>query len=245
MAPPPVDAEALTRDQALAHASYVNLAAGMLVVLVFLALAYAPVLPASTLTIWLASSGHRSASRALAAPGIAPARHTPEGWVRRFRITFALHGAAWAAASLAVFPAVDTTDRAVLAFVVAGVTASALNTAAFDLVAGLLVLVLAVAPWSLRMLLEGGRVHATIGAMLALFLVYMTLNGVRIHRRYLETFGLRQAAAARAGALPSSRRRSPGSGRRSRPHPTAWSPASRARSSRCSPSPAPGVPVRS
>ena len=59
MAPPPrVDAEALTRDQALAHASYVNLAAaGMLVVLVFLALAYAPVLPASTLTIWLASLG--------------------------------------------------------------------------------------------------------------------------------------------------------------------------------------------
>ena len=67
--------------------------------------------------------------------------------------------------------------------------------------ARLLVLVLAVAPWSLRMLLEGGRVHATIGAMLALFLVYMTLNGVRIHRRYLETFGLRQAAAARAGAI--------------------------------------------
>ncbi len=205
MAPPPrVDAEALTRDQALAHASYVNLAAaGMLVVLVFLALAYAPVLPASTLTIWLASLGAPFGFRVLLARAWhrAPARHTPEGWVRRFRITFALHGAAWAAASLAVFSAVDTTDRAVLAFVVAGVTASALNTAAFDLVAGLLVLVLAVAPWSLRMLLEGGRVHATIGAMLALFLVYMTLNGVRIHRRYLETFGLRQAAAARAGAI--------------------------------------------
>ena len=46
MAPPPrVDVDALTRDQALSHASNVTLAAaGMVVVILFLGLAYAPIL---------------------------------------------------------------------------------------------------------------------------------------------------------------------------------------------------------
>ncbi len=205
MPPPPrVDVDALTRDQALSHASSVNLAAaGMAVVILFLGLAYAPILPISTLTVWLAGLGAPFTLRVLLARAYhqQPDRHAAAVWVRRFRFTFALHGAAWAAASVFVFPAVGTADRAALAFVVAGVTASALNTAAFDLVAGLTVLGVSVAPWSLRMLLEGGRVYGTIGAMLALFLVYMTVNGLRINRRYLEAIGLRHAAAERAGAL--------------------------------------------
>ena len=205
MAPPPrVDVDALTRDQALSHASNVTLAAaGMVVVILFLGLAYAPILTPATLVTWLGSLGLPFVLRLLLARAYhrQPDRHTPAAWVTRFRVTFALHGLAWAAASLTVFPAVDTADRAALAFVVAGVTASALNTAAFDLAAGLLVLAVSVAPWSLRMLAEGGRVYSTIGAMLALFLAYMTVNGLRIHRRYLEAIALRHAAAERAGAI--------------------------------------------
>ncbi len=205
MAPPSrVDVDALTRDQALSHASNVNLAAaGMLVVILFLGLAFAPLLPAATLVVWLGSLGGPFAMRVWLARAYLRQsdRHLPATWVTRFRWTFALHGLAWAAASLVVFPAVDTADRAALAFVVAGVTASALNTAAFDLVAGLLVLAVSVAPWSVRMLLEGGRVHSTIGAMLALFLAYMTVNGVRLHRRYLEALALRHSAAEHAGAI--------------------------------------------
>ena len=199
-----VDRDTLLRDQALSHAAYVNLAAaGMLVVIVFLAFAYWPVVDRVTLAAWLTGLAAPFALRLVLARAYTrdPSRHDAAGWVSRFRATFALHGLAWAAASLVVFPAVDATNRSVLAFVVAGVTASALNTSAFDLVAGLLVLGLAVAPWSLRMLVEGGRVHTTTGAMLALFLGYMALNGVRIHRRYLEALALRQAAAARAGVL--------------------------------------------
>ena len=205
MAPPPrVDANALTRDQALAHASYVNFAAaGMLVAITIIGLTYWPVVPHATLVPWLLALGLPFALRVLLAGAYhrRPDRVTAGQWVRLFRATFALHGAAWLAAALVIFDALGVTDRAVLAFAIAGVTASALNTSAFDLVAGLTVLVMAVAPWSLRMLAEGDRVHTTTGAMLALFLVYMVLNGIRIHRRYLDALALRETAAARAGAL--------------------------------------------
>ncbi|MCC6990963.1 MAG: hypothetical protein IT181_18295, partial [Acidobacteria bacterium] len=122
MAPPPrVDVDALTRDQALSHASNVNLAAaGMVVVILFLGLAYAPLLPATTLVAWLGGLGTPFAVRVWLAHAYhrQPDRYLPATWVTRFRFTFALHGLAWAAASLVVFPAVDTADRAALAFVV-------------------------------------------------------------------------------------------------------------------------------
>lgn len=69
MAPPPrVDADALTRDQALAHASYVNFAAaGMLVAITIIGLTYWPVVPHATLVPWLLALGLPFALRVLLA----------------------------------------------------------------------------------------------------------------------------------------------------------------------------------
>ena len=202
--PPAVDLDVVRRDQAQAHAAYAALAAaGMAVVVVILGAALWPLLPPTTVVPWLASLVAPFAGRLLLAVDHRhhPQRMHPRTWVAAFRLTFVLHGLAWAAACFVILPGIDAPERAVLAVAVAGVTASALNTSAFDLVAGLSVLAISVAPWIVRLLVDGGRLNTTLGSMLALFLVYMTVNGTRIHARYLEALSLRHAAAARSNAL--------------------------------------------
>ena len=199
-----VPPEVARAEQAQAHAAYAPLAtAGMTIAVAVLALALWPVVPHWTLLVWLASLllpfYVRTALAALFAQ--APARLSGAAWIGAFRLTFLAHGLAWAGGAVAIAPLLGVADRALLAFLVAGVTASALNTSAYDLVAGLTVLIAAVVPWSLRLVVDGGRVQTTIGVMLALFVLYMTSNARQVHRRYLENVALRHAAASRAAAL--------------------------------------------
>ncbi|MFN7980060.1 MAG: PAS domain S-box protein [Vicinamibacterales bacterium] len=204
MTTPRVPSEVAAADQAQAHAAYAPLAAaGMTLAVGVLGVALWPVVPHGPLLAWLASLLVPFYTRtALAAVcQRSPARWSGAAWIRAFRLTFLAHGLAWAGGALVIAGPLGVADRALLGFLVAGVTASALNTSAFDLVAGLTVLYVAVVPWSLRFVIEGGRVQTTIGVMLGLFVVYMTSNARQVHRRYLENVALRYAAATRAAAL--------------------------------------------
>lgn len=199
-----VPAEVAAADQAQAHAAYAPMAtAGMTLAVGVLGVALWPVVSHGLLLAWLASLLLPFYLRTALAflHHRTPGRFTSPAWIRAFRLTFLAHGLAWAAGALVIAAPLGIADRALLGFLVAGVTASALSTAAFDLAAGLTVLIVAVVPWSTRLVIGGGRVQTTIGVMLALFVLYMTSNARQVHRRYRENVALRYDAATRASAL--------------------------------------------
>ena len=199
-----VPPEVAAADQAQAHAAYAPMAtAGMTLAVAVLGVALWPVVAHGALIVWLASLLLPFYVRTglAAAYHRAPHRFDAVTWIRAFRLTFLVHGLAWAGGAIVIAAPLGVADRALLGFLVAGVTASALSTSAFDLTAGLTVLVVAVVPWSARLVIAGGRVQTTIGMMLALFVVYMTSNARQVHRRYRENVALRYDAATRASAL--------------------------------------------
>ena len=199
-----VPPEVAAADQAQAHAAYAPMAtAGMTLAVSVLGVALWPVVAHGALVVWLASLLLPFYVRTALAAAYHRVPHRVDAvtWIRAFRLTFLLHGLAWAGGALFIAAPLGVADRALLGFLVAGVTASALSTSAFDLAAGLTVLVVAVVPWSARLVIGGGRVQTTIGVMLALFVVYMTSNARQVHRRYRENVALRYDSATRASAL--------------------------------------------
>ena len=199
-----VPPEVAAADQAQAHAAYAPMAtAGMTLAVAVLGVALWPVVAHGALIVWLASLLLPFYVRTglAAAYHRAPHRFDAVTWIRAFRLTFLVHGLAWAGGAIVIAAPLGVADRALLGFLVAGVTASALSTSAFDLTAGLTVLVVAVVPWSARLVIAGGRVQTTIGMMLALFVVYMTSNARQVHKRYRENVALRYDSATRASAL--------------------------------------------
>ena len=199
-----VPPEVAAADQAQAHAAYAPMAtAGMTLAVSVLGVALWPVVAHGALVVWLASLLLPFYARTALAAAYHRAPHRVDAvtWIRAFRLTFLVHGLAWAGGAIVIAAPLGVADRALLGFLVAGVTASALSTSAFDLAAGLTVLVVAVVPWSARLVIGGGRVQTTIGLMLALFVVYMTSNARQVHRRYGENVALRYDAATRASAL--------------------------------------------
>ena len=199
-----VPPEVAAADQAQAHAAYAPMAtAGMTLAVSVLGVALWQVVAHGALVVWLASLLLPFYVRTglAAAYQRAPHRFDADTWIRAFRLTFLVHGLAWAGGAIVIAAPLGVADRALLGFLVAGVTASALSTSAFDLAAGLTVLVVAVVPWSARLVIGGGRVQTTIGLMLALFVVYMTSNARQVHRRDRENVALRYDAATRASAL--------------------------------------------
>jgi len=199
-----VPPEVAAADQAQAHAAYAPMAtAGMTLAVAVLGVALWPVVAHGALVVWLASLLLPFYARTALAAAYHRAPHRVDAvtWIRAFRLTFLAHGLAWTGGAIVIAGPLGVADRALLGFLVAGVTASALSTSAFDLAAGLTVLVVAVVPWSARLIIAGGRVQTTIGVMLALFVVYMTSNARQVHRRYRENVALRYDSATRASAL--------------------------------------------
>jgi PAS domain S-box-containing protein len=125
----------------------------------------------------------------------------PQRWLTRFRQSYALQGVAWGAASLLLFPTGNVPHQVFLTFALGGITAAAITLTAFDLVAGLMFLGLALLPVVARLILEGGRIQTTMAAVVALFLAYMAVNASRAHRRWREGVDLRRAVNERAEAL--------------------------------------------
>ncbi len=192
------------REQVHEHVRLVALALpGMSAVVTLLLVALWPVADHGLLVAWGGSLLAPFVFRAWLASDYRrrPDGRSLEAWRRWFRASFLAHGLAWALAAAVLVGTLDVTDQVLLTCAMAGVIATSLNTAVFDRTAGLFVLVPAAASWSARMLAEGGRVHIALGAMLALFLTYMAIYAVRIHRSYRSGVLLRDAAATRADAL--------------------------------------------
>ena len=205
MAPPTrVDDGILLREQMQDHVRLVPLAfSGISFVVAVLAVVYGGTLDTWRLVAWCAGLWLPFAIRATLARAYVrtPDRLPLAIWRRWFRVTYLLHSAAWVGAAAFVAGELDVTDQVLATCVLAGIMATSLNAAAFDRTAGQLALVPAVSAWSVRLFMEGGRIHSALGLMLAVFLGYMALYAVRLHRTYAAGVALRAAATARAEAL--------------------------------------------
>ncbi|MBP7776700.1 MAG: PAS domain S-box protein [Acidobacteria bacterium] len=187
--------------------AYVELAptaiAAAVVAAAALAFLQRPVIASPSIALWLLSLTPPLAYRAWLAHTYrrAPGRWAAAAWLSRCRVAYCSHGVAWGLANVLMFPAENIPHQAIVAFTLAGLTASSVTLTAFDLPAGMVFLFVTLVPLVARLFLDGGTIGTTMAVMVAAFLLFMVANSRRAARGVVENMSLRRAAAARAEAL--------------------------------------------
>jgi signal transduction histidine kinase len=157
--------------------------------------------------LWLAGMGVVFA--ALAAMGAAHRRARPAPaaagpWLRRYRISVAVHGVGWGVAGMLLFPPQDMVHQFFLALVLSGVAASGASMVALDFAAALLFVVPLLGPLGLRALAVGEPLHVAMGGLVWAYLLFLAMNSRLAYRRQLDVVRLRQQDAEHVRALRHS-----------------------------------------
>ena len=119
-------------------------------------------------------------------------------WLRRYRQVHLASGMVWGLAGWLLFPPGNMQQQTLLAFVLAGMAASAIVLYAFDLKAALYYAVPTLLPLAVRLLGLDGGVSIAMGAMVLVFLVFMSFVARRAHLQVLDLVRLRDAERQRA-----------------------------------------------
>jgi PAS domain S-box-containing protein len=93
--------------------------------------------------------------------------------------------------ALLLFPVGDMDHQSYLAFAMAGLSAGAISSLAVDRVSTLGFLMPMLIPLVVRLGLEGGKLAISMGMMVMLFLIFVTMNASRGRRSLHENFHLR------------------------------------------------------
>lgn len=112
-------------------------------------------------------------------------------WQRRFVAGVALNGLLWGIAGVAFFLPESHPHQALLAFVLAGMSAGAVATLSPLRGASHIFLLPALAPYTLRLLGDGDAIHSLMGAMVILFILMMWVISGRLHANVAESLSLR------------------------------------------------------
>ena len=122
-------------------------------------------------------------------------------WTNLFRIGAIANGAVWGIGVWLLFPAEDIIHQVFFAFVLAGLSAGAITSLAVDRISMLGFLVPALMPLIARLGFEGEEHSTAMTTMVALFLLFITLNSSRINRSFRENIQLRINAGKREPEL--------------------------------------------
>jgi PAS domain S-box-containing protein len=122
-------------------------------------------------------------------------------WLRRFRLAVAAAGIAWGLSSLLIFPSHDIAYQALFSVVLAGVAAGAVTAMAMDRVSALLFTVPLLLPLIVRLFVEDTGIFSAMGAILLIFLVYISMSAFRNDRSARQNIQLRQAQSTHLLAL--------------------------------------------
>lgn len=128
-------------------------------------------------------------------------------WLRRFRIAVIATGMAWGAGAVLLFPSNDIDHQSYLAFALAGLSAGGIASLAVDRVSTFGFLLPMLLPLIVRFGLEGGKLSLSMGMMVALFMVFITINASRGRRSLHENFRLRISAEEHEQRLQHSEER--------------------------------------
>jgi PAS domain S-box-containing protein len=194
---PPLDAVQMARLRAeQVRLLYQNLplgvAAGFVnaVILVFVQL---DVIPRNVLLTWLAAMAVVTVMRFGMATIYRHANPPPsdaERWAALFTVGTILSGGAWGMAGIFLFPD-DIAHQVFVIFVLAGMTAGAVASFSAMLKVGVLFIMLALTPLTVRLFAEQHEIHIAMGLMAMLFMVLMLVTARRISEMTETTLRLR------------------------------------------------------
>ena len=160
------------------------------VILVFVQL---DVVPRHVLLTWLAAMAVVTAMRL----GMAaiyrhanPPASDAERWVALFTVGTILSGGAWGMAGIFLFPE-DIAHQVFVIFVLAGMTAGAVASFSAMLKVGVLFIMLALTPLTVRLFAEQHDIHVAMGLMAMLFMALMLITARRISDMTETTLTLR------------------------------------------------------
>lgn len=163
------------------------------------------------LLVWLALIGTILLARAaLFAAWQSSGSNADKGspcWIRRFRIGVIATAIAWGIGAVVLFPTNDIDHQVYLAFVLAGLCAGAISSLAIDRISTLGFLLPALLPLIARFALEKDAMSLSMSAMIALFLVFITLNAFRGGKSLYGNIQLRVKAEEQERMLRQSRER--------------------------------------
>lgn len=128
-------------------------------------------------------------------------------WLLRYRIGVIATGMAWGAGAVLLFPANDIDHQSYLAFVLAGLSAGGISSLAVDRVSTIGFLMPMLLPLIVRFGLEGGKLSLSMGMMVMLFMIFITINASRGRRSLHENFRLRINAEEHERRLQHSEER--------------------------------------
>jgi diguanylate cyclase (GGDEF)-like protein len=125
-------------------------------------------------------------------------RGTDAGASDRMRLRWglvgvALNGLVWGAASLVLFPEHDPEGQVVLAFVIAGISAAAINTVSVFLWASLLFTALILTPLIGRLLVSESALGPGVAVACMLYTLLLAVSAVRFKRTVVDGLRMRHA----------------------------------------------------
>lgn len=112
----------------------------------------------------------------------AQARNDEEMWLRRYRLVYLAVGMAWALGSFLLIPELSQQQATLMVIAVVGISAGALITSAFDIVAALLLAVPALASLMTYMLSHADRFSLGLMAMVTLFMAIISVAALHFQR---------------------------------------------------------------
>ena len=120
------------------------------------------------------------------------------GALDRMRLRWALggvvlNGLVWGSASLLLFPAHDPEGQVVMGFVLAGISAGAVNTLSVFLWVSLLFNALVLAPLIWRLVLSGSELGPGIAVACTLYALLLAFNSVRLSQTVVQGLRMRHA----------------------------------------------------
>lgn len=111
-------------------------------------------------------------------------------WLRFFYLSAAAGGLIWGAAGWALFPA-ESGGQLLITFALAGIAAGGMSTLGILPGAYAAFLVMAILPFSARLIMEAGDSYALMGMMSFIYIIFLLSASRRVYQAYVESQRLR------------------------------------------------------
>lgn len=151
------------------------------------------VMPQSQLVAWILAIAAVSGARLVLVSVFDSENYTLDAchkWLHAYNLCTCLSGAIWGVAALQLDPAWPLEHQAFLLFALAGLTAGAISTHAVILKTYLLFLLPVTLPLALSLLVQGSSLHISLGMMIAVYTLAMSVIASIHSRAIRQSFAL-------------------------------------------------------
>ena len=194
---PSFNANVLAEQTAQLYAAHTMGVIATVLSALFLSYVLWPVIDHPILFYWLAALFLITAARTALAIAYKEAKSTPEHafhWKQNFFIGAVLSAAAWATASIFLFPEHDPARQVILAFVIGGTAAGAITSISYVRHIIYIYLAILMFPLITRFLISDSDLGVPMGFMIVIYSAYIFSSAKRTHTNLLQNISLRLKA---------------------------------------------------